>query len=133
MVDLHAIVHRFRAAIDHSAASGDLPYFMKRFPAGCCGITSELLGEFLNSLGIGTFDYICGELDGASHAWLECGGVIVDITSDQFDGRPAIYIGAPDDWYDQWEESSRHPAEHATTAPTYRDEHKFYELILSRI
>lgn len=106
-MDLHAIVHKFRAAIDHLSASGDLPYFLNRFPAGCCGITSELLGEYLNSLDIGTYDYICGEHDGASQSWLECEGVIVDITSDQFDGRPPIYIGAPDDWYDKWEESSR--------------------------
>lgn len=133
MVDLHSLVHKFRSIIDLLASNGEVPYFMKGFPSGCCGITSELLGDYLNSMGVGTFEYVWGELEGASHAWLECDGVIVDITSDQFEGRPSIYIGTPDAWYLEWEESSRHTAEHASSAPTYRDEHAFYERVLAEI
>lgn len=49
-------------------------------------------GRLLEHRGIGEFFYVCGMKDGASHAWLEVDGLIVDITGDQFPDRLGIYV-----------------------------------------
>ncbi|UUY08365.1 hypothetical protein LRS11_21650 [Pseudomonas sp. J452] len=64
MVDLHSLAHKFRSIIDLLASNGEVHYIMKGFPSGCCGITSELLGDYLNSMVVGTFEYVWGELEG---------------------------------------------------------------------
>ncbi len=38
-----------------------------------------------------------------SHGWLRCGNIAIDVTGDQFTGRPAVFVDAPDSWFDQWE------------------------------
>ncbi|OPZ87669.1 MAG: hypothetical protein BWY74_03344 [Firmicutes bacterium ADurb.Bin419] len=38
---------------------------------GSCGDASLLLGKYLDEMGLGQFDYVCGELGRQSHAWLE--------------------------------------------------------------
>jgi hypothetical protein len=63
-----------------------LPISFHEFPMGSCGDASLLLGKYLDEMGLGQFDYVCGELGRQSHAWLEKDGIIVDITADQFDG-----------------------------------------------
>lgn len=79
---------------DHQSYSS---FSIADFPCGCCGDTSEVLQVVLyNRLGI-TTHYISGTHyseegpssigNGASHAWLEFEGMIIDITADQFNDR----------------------------------------------
>jgi hypothetical protein len=68
------------------------PCAMEHFPRGSCGLMTTLLGNFLNHLGLGLFENVCGERgeefgpadDWTSHAWLAKDGLIVDVTADQF-------------------------------------------------
>ena len=101
-MDLLNVALSFREALDLQKSEGMLPFHMQRFPAGCCGVVSELLGHYLNALGIQA-EYVCG----FGHAWLEFDGVVIDITGDQFAGRPAVFVGVKDEWFQSLGESSR--------------------------
>ncbi|MNE82602.1 hypothetical protein D3C80_1793370 [compost metagenome] len=103
---------------------------MRGFPRGCCGVVSELLGDYLNAHFGLAIEYVCGEQDGASHAWLEHDGIVIDITGDQFDGRPSVFLSAKDNWYLTWFESSRHVAVHDPCAWTYREERSVLREVL---
>lgn len=48
-----------------------LPISFHGFPMGSCGDASLLLGKYLDEMGLGQFDYVCGEIGRQSHAWLE--------------------------------------------------------------
>lgn len=71
---------------------------LTHFPAGACGDSSLLLGAYLHDLGFGGFRYVSaarGDRDDntwTSHAWLERGRLIVDITADQFPDAPSGVI-----------------------------------------
>ena len=59
------------------------------FPHGTCGPVSELMGRIVLERTGYEGIYVCGDGHPAlkpqqSHAWLEVGGVIVDLTHDQF-------------------------------------------------
>ncbi|MBB3711773.1 hypothetical protein FHS00_001344 [Limimaricola variabilis] len=103
---LHRDAYAVRRAIE--VCHGDLGAGFSCFPRGCCGDVSQLLAAFLESQGHGTFDYICGlrfEEDGppSSHAWLKRGGLIIDITRDQFDpGLGPVFVAADSSWHDDW-------------------------------
>ena len=62
------------------------------FPRGSCGPAAELVGRLLEERLHLQGAYVCGsnhpELDpeGISHAWVEAGGFVIDITHDQFAG-----------------------------------------------
>ncbi|MNF01004.1 hypothetical protein D3C80_1999280 [compost metagenome] len=71
--------------------------------------------------------------DGASHAWLEVDGLIVDITGDQFPDRPGIYVDKPDAWYGEWEEDNKHLALHEPSAFFYGEERRFLERVLEQL
>ncbi len=87
-----------------------LPISFHEFPMGSCGDASLLLGKYLDEMGLGQFDYVCGELGRQSHAWLEKDGIIVDITADQFDGVvEEIIVTDNNDFHKRFEEDSRHP------------------------
>lgn len=125
------VTHSFRKELEAQRVLGQLPTHLQRFPQGCCGVVSELLGDYLNTqLGLRA-EYVCGERDGGSHAWLELDGLVIDITSDQFDGRPQVFIGARDDWYASWEESARHIAFHHPSAWTYSEERSVLRAVIS--
>lgn len=58
---------------------------LQSFPHAACGNASVLLGEWLIRKGIKGVEYVSGSSDEIkSHAWLECDGLIIDITADQF-------------------------------------------------
>lgn len=101
-MNLLNIANSFREALDVQKRDGKLPPHMQQFPVRCCGVISELLGQYLNASGAHA-EYVCG----SGHAWLECEGFVIDITSDQFKGRPAVFVGVKDDWYRSLGESSR--------------------------
>lgn len=57
------------------------------FPRGLCGIMSRTLGVILKEQYPGeNVEYVCGERNGQSHAWIELKQYIIDITGEQFDG-----------------------------------------------
>ncbi|MCF5226031.1 MULTISPECIES: hypothetical protein [Pseudomonas] len=129
-MNVFTVAHAFRASLEALKAQGKLPPHMLNFPQACCGVVSELLGDYLNTqLGL-MVEYVGGDRDGASHAWLELNGVVIDITGDQFHGRPAVFIASRDEWYASWEESSRHFAIHEPKAWTYREERSVLRALL---
>lgn len=132
-VSLNQLVCRFRTAIENVMKTVWVPENLRGFPHGCCGTISELLGEHLNSLDIGEFYYVCGDKDGGSHAWLEVYGLVVDITADQFEGRPPVFVGVKDAWYAEWEEDTKHLAIHEPSASFYRDESQFFDHVLEHM
>lgn len=133
-VSLNQLVGRFRTAVEHIMATTWVPGHIRDFPDGCCGTISELLGEYLNSLDLGEFNYVCGEKQGgATHAWLEVYGLIVDITADQFSGRPAVYVAPQDAWYRAWKVRSNRFAVHEPSSHYYGDESRFLDQVLEQM
>lgn len=130
---LKALVSRFRVAVEQVVAAKGAPSYIQGFPRGCCGIVSELMGDYLNTLSIGDFHYVCSAKYGASHAWLELDGLIIDITGDQFPGRAPVYVGKPDAWYGEWEEDTRHSAIHDPNAFGYGEEQDFLDLVVEEL
>jgi len=67
------------------------------FPGASCGNASDILGTWLIENGFGGVVYVWGvrgDEGEQSHGWLEVGGLVIDITSDQFeDGLEAVYVG----------------------------------------
>ncbi len=128
VIDLHKIAHDFRASFDKQKALGILPQHMMDFPSACCAVTSELLGDYLNSIPGGPeAETVNANRNGKSHMWLVVDSLIVDLTADQFpDGRPAVYVGPEDSWYASWEVDIRGKASHGGTA-TSSDERAVLE------
>ncbi|QBR72154.1 hypothetical protein CU048_13735 [Beijerinckiaceae bacterium] len=93
--------YRFRALIDTAdrSARGDQFEF---FPAGSCGAVSEMFGKHLiDTYGIDSV-YVSGRSSsGASHAWIECLGLIIDLTGDQFldDPLPPVFVSSDQHWH----------------------------------
>jgi len=58
---------------------------MSQFPKAWCGVTARALGGYLLSQGFESVQYVLGYRGAISHAWLELGDIIIDITADQFD------------------------------------------------
>ncbi|HEC73707.1 MAG TPA: hypothetical protein ENI26_04945 [Methylophaga aminisulfidivorans] len=85
---VYAAARDFRSAIE--ACSSSLGVSFKSFPSGACGDVTPLLGTYLIGRGFGEFQYMLGNYgsrgdDGwSSHAWLQSGDLVVDITADQF-------------------------------------------------
>lgn len=83
--ELFEICEMFRNVLDR--AKKDAPVLlapMNEFPHGCCGVTSRALTVYLCSMGVHA-KFVSGVRPGESHAWVEVGQYILDITADQFD------------------------------------------------
>lgn len=105
----------FRQAIEQSDLSSEEGF--RDFPRGASGDASLLLSEFLRSYGYAQIDFVQGCARGGlqphgSHAWLEIGGTIIDITADQFARRPAPPVIVTNDhsWHAPFTEESRSDA-----------------------
>lgn len=131
-VELASNAERLGQVGNESDAQALYGLHIQGFPRGCCGTISELMGDYLNTVGIGEFFYVCGHRDAASHAWLEVDALIVDIIGDQFD-RPGIYVDKPDAWYGEWEDDIKHLAVHEPSAFFYGEERRFLEHVLEHI
>jgi hypothetical protein len=114
---LGEVAARFRAAIEIVGADLGTPF--GNFPRGCCGQATLLLGTHLVERGFGEFAYMLGRrriFDKAadeSHAWLQRGDLIVDITADQFAGiNDAVVVTTDSDWYQQFEPKPEHVADY---------------------
>ncbi|MCT2373441.1 hypothetical protein MNU22_02750 [Pseudomonas aeruginosa] len=70
-MDYILVAYAFREELEKQKGLDQLPDHLKKFPCGCCGVVSELLGDYFNTqLGL-RVEYVCGEKDGGSHAWIE--------------------------------------------------------------
>lgn len=83
---------------------------LQSFPLGACGHASVLLGEWLIRKGVDGVEYVSGSSDEInSHAWLECDGLIIDITADQFGAdMPPVFVGRGRRFHDRFEVLTRH-------------------------
>lgn len=95
MDTLYKLVEIFRCAIDDAKLSKKFNSnsCLFRFPDDCCDVTCDLLAEYLREHDIYTF-----QINGKNmydnqwhHVWLNTfDGVIIDITGDQFNGKPGF-------------------------------------------
>ena len=115
----------------------------KRFPVGCCKAASVLLLQWLHD----KEDVRDARLitnarrpnpktpgEDASHAWIEAGGVIVDITCGQFSDSPdAICVSRDRTWHESFSGQSSYPM--SEFVPLAGDHLRAYEVmavVLSR-
>lgn len=96
--------------------SQQLPEFMRDFPHGSCDPASMLLGAYLAENGFTDVDYVSGWRgrveDGSrkSHAWLEAGEVVIDITAGQFEDAPEpIIVSSSSLWHQGFDVEKREP------------------------
>lgn len=89
-----------------------LPCTFSKFPRGSCGDATCLLAKFLEEEGFGQFDYVSGDRGKWSHAWLQQGTLIVDITGDQFDDMQSlVFVATGSEWHDQFAGEKQHLAD----------------------
>ncbi len=125
-------VRTFRRGIDQLAEEGDLPYDLAGFPCARCGITSTILGYYLSVRYGLEIEQVSADRDEKKHAWLEVGGLAIDITGDQFEGRPSVFFGERDAWLEAWNEDLRGPAMLAEGQATYSGEVDALQRIIQR-
>lgn len=63
--------------------------------------------------------------------WIELGGVLIDITSDQFEERQPVFVAARNSWYTSWEEESRHLVVHHPREWTHSEEREVLRAVLT--
>lgn len=86
----HAITfHDAIVSIDSTKYPRNLGF--ENFPNGCCGNASQIMARYLSSRGY-EVEYVGGLRQANTHGWLECQGIIVDITAYQFSGNDAIIV-----------------------------------------
>ena len=114
MGKLHALASAFRRAI-LSCDSRALPTRFLDFPRGTCGEATLLLAKYLEEQGCGKFYYMLGQRDNQSHAWLQRGDLIVDITADQFADQPApVVVTTNSPWHQAFAGKAQHVADFTT-------------------
>jgi hypothetical protein len=115
---LRTLATRFRRAIcatDPSEVDPEVRFIVAGFPKDVCGAVCFLLGHYLRENGFPSAEYVNGirRADGQSHAWIETGGIIVDITSDQFaDVADEVVVTSDPVWHRQFSDRpGRRPAD----------------------
>jgi hypothetical protein len=91
-----------------------LPEIIGRFPRGCCGDVSTVLGVILKPRYEQVF-YVSGKRKISlgkiqTHAWVQAEGVIVDITADQFVGMAPVIVTRDQTWHRSWKIETCEPA-----------------------
>ncbi|MBG6886106.1 MULTISPECIES: hypothetical protein [Pseudomonas aeruginosa group] len=130
-MDYISVAYAFRKELDKLHGLGQLPEHLKKFPSSCCGAVSVLLGDYLKKQFGLPAEYVQAIMDGKPHGWVELDGVVIDITSDQFEGRSSVFIAAKDSWYDSWEEEVRREAVHYIEEQVDVEEHTVLRAVLS--
>lgn len=127
---LRGIASKFRESI-LAVNPADRPSSLENFPLGSCGDSTDLLASHLEETGFGASDYVLGMKKGASHAWLQIEGLIVDITADQFEDGPGQVVVVPQsDWHDGWSaRSERRAGLRHTSGPTSPTLRRFLSLL----
>lgn len=94
------------------ATRARLPANLQDFPSGACGDAEYMVAKLLEMHGDEDFDYVLGSRDGHSHAWIQRGDLIVDITADQFDDYPApVTVARSSTWHAGFEGERQHVAD----------------------
>lgn len=77
-----------------------------------------LLGTLFIDYGVDGFLYVCGDRgdhrlgNWSSHAWLQKGDLIVDVTADQFPDAPsAVIVAAPSPWHRNFDVTDTSPSD----------------------
>jgi hypothetical protein len=91
----------------------------RHFPLGSCGAATEMLAFYiLNTIQV-RCEKVCGirsiKIEGSeeykinSHAWLDCCGLIVDITATQFEDYRGkeVFVDQNSAWHDEWSIDSK--------------------------
>jgi hypothetical protein len=105
---LLALASRFRAAIqatDPAEVDPEVRFIIVSFPHQVCGEVCFLLGHYLIENGFPRAEYVNGIRPGdrQSHAWIETGDFIVDITADQFpEVDDGVIVTADHAWHHQF-------------------------------
>jgi len=77
--------------------------FCGGFPTGSCGNVCEILAHWLAMKGVKDLVVVTGKRGKLSHAWLEKGYLIIDITADQFsDGPASVFISTERSFHDSF-------------------------------
>jgi hypothetical protein len=104
------LVEKFRKALDEIDWQ-NMPDGFKNFPSGTCGDISDILAVYLYEQGFTNIEYVCGENERGSHAWLEIDGTAIDITADQFDDVScSVIIQSPEIWHSEFTVTDRRKA-----------------------
>ncbi len=116
--NLTKLASRFRLLIEETDLS-DMITECEKFPYGSCGDASILLAQYLIDAGCDLPTYVVGEIveptrldptNLRSHAWLELGGYVLDITGDGFGPNiPSVIVTDNSDWHDQFKRFDEHP------------------------
>jgi hypothetical protein len=138
---IRTLATRFRRAIE-ACGPASLHIGMDRFPRGSCGDATPLLGTFLIEQGCSQFDYMLGHLPCKdpeeiphSHAWLQRGDLVVDITADQFPGIDSpVIVTEPSPWHATLEGVRQNKADYRIYDPeTTKRLGEAYRKILRRL
>lgn len=64
-----------------------------------------MIGYYLQSQHGHDIDYCNGRCQNATHAWIECDDVVIDITCGQFEDcpLPQPYVGTDSEWHAKWQ------------------------------
>lgn len=116
MEPLEFFAGRFRVALENTARS-QLPITFQGFPNGACGDAALLLSRYLLDQGCGSFNYVLGMRgeggDRHSHAWLQRGEILVDITADQFpEVDQAVIVTTHSPWHAEFQTEVLHEADY---------------------
>ncbi len=126
---------KFRGAIE--LCSQELGIAFSRFPNGSCGDTKNLLGTFLIENNLGEFNYIIGtnvNHTPGTHAWLQQGDLVVDITADQFiNVRDKVIVSSSSGWHRSIEAKIMHVADYRVEESTFANYDEIYKKILEFI
>ena len=135
IIEIRGLARSFRKGIERAVESGNISSrttksTMPYFPKGCCEVASDLLAQYLLENGIhtksvhGEYDYDDWE-NKYPHTWLETeGGVIVDITADQFARNKVFtsfdlmpcYVGTDRSFYSLFTEDYREEVFHGLSS-----------------
>jgi len=107
-VQVTELARAARAGLEATPAK-DLGLGFGSFPHGTCGPVAELMGRIVLEQTGQTGIYVCGGGHPAlgpqqSHAWLEVGGLIVDLTHDQFEHTGLVgWVFETSSWHARFE------------------------------
>jgi hypothetical protein len=108
---LRKLCERFRSAI-MTMPKNELPIGMHAFPLGACGDAALILALFLRDCGFDRAEYVAGWREQHSHAWLQVGDLVIDVTADQFPDAPrAVIVATRSDWHRAFTNCKSHPAD----------------------
>ncbi|MEK7763332.1 MAG: hypothetical protein AAB433_17285 [Nitrospirota bacterium] len=104
--NLLIIATDFRRAFEDNDLS-KAPGFLPHFPEGCCSWATWMIGHFLKFEMYQSVEEINAERASQNgtipHAWLSADGIIIDITSDEFeDSEARVIVSRNSDWHKTW-------------------------------